>query len=194
MEYTSRQVSEDLSKIFGDVPTQDIVGECEIACQSPGSEAWNYSIGVKICNTYAISPDDLAFKWQALVINRTRTATGSLILGLDMAGVAELRDNIRLDISAKPRQEQARHQQSTRRGAPLQVRQGPRQTVQFHSGTGPGIKKGVATGTGRGSLNDSGARSASSNLPFPIKILDNLEDRNCTYYESSYMHNTLRTV
>lgn len=103
-----------------------------------------------------------------------------MITGLDMGGVAELRDKIKLDLSAKPKQEQARHQQSTKRGAPLQVRHGPRQTVPFYAESGAGIKQSVTTVAGRGAVAGSGARSAPSGLPFPIKILDNLEDRNCT--------------
>jgi len=128
-------------------------------------------------------------------MNRTLTVTGSTILGLDMGGVAELRDKIKLDLSAKPKLEQARHQQSTRGGGPLQVRQGPRQTVPFYAGSGAGIKQSGTTVTGRSVLNGSGARSASSSsLPFPIKILDNLEDRNCRCNESLYTYNTLRTI
>jgi hypothetical protein len=191
MAYTSEKVSKGLGSIFGSEPTQDIVDECEIVCQSPGlKKASSCSIGLKICNTYAISPEDLAIKWQALVINRTQTPTGSTIPGLDMGGVAELRDKVKLDLSAKPKQEQARHQQSTRGGAPLVVRRGPR---QIDAGSGAGIKKS-GTAVARSAPNGSGARSASSSLPFPIKILDNLEDRNCTCNESFYMHNTLRTV
>jgi len=151
-------------------------------------------IGLKICNTYAISPEDLAFKWQALDFNRKLTATGSTIMGLDMGGVAELRDKIKLELSSKPKQEQERHQQATRRGAPLQVRHGPRQTVHSYAGGGAGIKQSITTVVGRGAMNGSGARSASNGLPFPIKILDNLEDRNCTCIESLYMHNALMAV
>ena len=115
-------------------------------------------------------------------------------MGLDMAGVAELRDKIKLDLSSKPKQEQARHQQSTKRGAPLQVRHAPRQTVHSYAGSGTGIKPSVTTVTGKGAMSGSGARSASSGLSFPIKILDNLEERNCMCSESLYMHNTLRAV
>ena len=182
MAYTSEDVSAKFGDVFGSEPTQDIVDECEIVCQcqSPGSKASNCSIGVKICNIYAISPKDLAFKWQVLTINRTAIATGSSIPGLDMGGVAELRDKMKLELSAKPKQEQARHQQSTREDAPLPVRQGPRQTVQPYTVNSAGIKQSVTTTGGRGASNGSGARSASSSLPFPINILDNLEDRNCT--------------
>lgn len=180
MAYTSEDVSKVFGDIFGSEPTQDIVDECEIVCQSPGSKASNCSIGLKICNIYAISPEDLAFKWQALAMNRTVTATGSSIPGLDMGGVAELRDKMKLDLSAKSTLEQARHHKSTRVDAPLQVRHGPRQTVQPHAGNGAGIKQSVPTTGGRGAPNGSGARSASSILSFPINILDNLEDRNCT--------------
>ena len=115
-------------------------------------------------------------------------------MGLDMAGVSELRDKIKLDLSSKPKQEQARHQQSTKRGVQSQVRHGPRQTVQPYAGSGAGIKQSVTTVVGRGPMSGSGARSASSGLSFPIKILDNLEERNCTCIESLYMHNTLRDV
>ena len=102
-----------------------------------------------------------------------------MITGLDMGGVAELRDKIKLEVSAKPKQEQGLHRQSTKRGAPLQVRHGPRQAVPLYAESGAGIKQGATTVAGRGAANGSGARSTSSGLPFPIEIVDNLEDRNC---------------
>jgi len=111
-----------------------------------------------------------------------------------MGGVVELRDSIQLDISKNPRQEQLRHQQSTRHGAPLAVRQKPRQAVQSRAVSGAGIRQSAGTGTSRGALHGSGAASGSSSLSFPIEILDNLEDRNCTCNGLFYMRNSLTTV
>lgn len=105
-----------------------------------------------------------------------------------MGGVVQLRDQLQIDLSKIPKQEQVRHQQSTRLDAPVQVRR------QVQAGSGVGIKKNVTTGVGRGALKSSGAASASSSLSFPIKILDNLEDRNCTCSESFYMHDSLTTI
>lgn len=98
-----------------------------------------------------------------------------------MGGAVELRAHMQLEVSKVPKQEQVRHQHSTKLGAPLQVRQARR---QLQAGSSAGTKKGVPAGGGRAPLNRGGAAAASSSLSFPIKILDNLEDRNCTCSES----------
>lgn len=125
------------------------------------------------------------------MINRTGSATTH---GLGKGGVAELRDSVRSNLSKISTQKQVGHQQSTRLGAALQVRQGPRQTVPFQAGSSAGIKQNVTTGAGRGLPKGSRAVAASSNLSsFPIKILDNLVDRTCAFNEPFYMHNSLTT-
>jgi hypothetical protein len=163
-----------------------------IANQSQDSKASHCSIGADICNTYAIEPVDLAFKWEALAMNRTRTATGSLITGLDMDAVVQLREKVRDDLPKN--QEQVRHQQSVRSGARPQVRQTRGRAVPFRAGGGAGIRQSTTTGLGKSALNKSGAASAPGSLSFPIKICDNVEDRNCTCNESFYMHDYLMMV
>ena len=110
------------------------------------------------------------------------TTTGSSITGLDMDGVAQLRRNMRLELS-KPKQEQVRLQQSARRGGPLHVRQQPPQTGKSHARGGTAIRQSAIVGAGRGAV------ATSSSLSFPIKITDNLEDRTCTWNDMSYMYN-----
>ena len=102
-----------------------------------------------------------------------------------MGGVKELRDDLQLKVSKIPKQEQVRYRQSTRLDAPLQVRHVPR---QGQAGSGATFKKVLTTGASKGALTSGGAPSAAIDHAFPIKILDNLEDRNCACSRTCYIH------
>jgi len=109
---------------------------------------------VQLCNSYAKSPEDLAFKWQSICINMRNSQVGSLE-PLDIAGITLLRRELQKEVQQTAQSKKAGAVNAAKRS---QVRSQPRQSLP------QAIRQPLVS-------------VKQENLP--IKIHDNLKDRHC---------------
>jgi hypothetical protein len=127
------------------------------------------SLGVQLCNSYAKSPEDLAFKWQSICINMHSGQAGSSLDPLDIAGIVLLRRELQKEVQQTAQAKKAGAVNAAKRS---HVRTGPRQSLP------QAIRQPLVS-------------VKQENRP--IKIHDNLKDRDCKYLQLSVASTKLST-